>query len=314
MTGGSGRFGGVKVLPRTETMRNADIMDPSTPGRPNTPRDTAVGIFVMAFVLVALVLLVPALIAAFAAAVTGRSVEGELLALVIATADALGPLAPALQIAVSGFAVLMLTLFVEEGLRSTASDKAVRRNVAGFAFWGAIVTTAMSFTAAIAAAIDLSHAGDAVITVGAGAIVLFFAAHVGTRSVVPLAQQRKAAASSLKSASAARAALASRSTYSPLRARWTIAIIASFTWLAVPALCGGFAAISAATITPAVWSALGVCWAMLATLTGTFSFASLPDTPRVARAFAVCALVISGLLFTGLSALLAWMCYYYGDA
>lgn len=140
----------------------------------------------------------------------------------------------ALASVISAFAVLMLALFIEESLK--ASDKVAvgtRRNIATFAFIGGIVTVIIVGIALAGISIG-KDAGPAIQILGSASVVLFFASHIATRSVISLEKQKQNVARSASDLTAAVAAIDLRPVMPARAVRWALATLGALCWLILP--------------------------------------------------------------------------------
>lgn len=172
---------------RTAPTRPTD-QDEEQPGRPNTPRAALSAMLAIGLLTTIVLVLMPPYARALAQAPLGP--DANLGQFIIDWVTVLYSHAAALANVVSAFAVLLLTLFIEESLK--ASDKVpvqTRRNLATFTFIGGIVTVTAVAIAVIGAFFG-GDMGSAIQIVGSACVVLFFAAHIATRSVVSLQKQR----------------------------------------------------------------------------------------------------------------------------
>lgn len=196
----------------------------------------------------------------------------------------LEPLADKSAVMLSAFAVLLLTLFVEESIRATDTvPVATRRNIANFALIGGILTVALAFVAvgSISFGGDIGAGAQAA---GSAAVAVFFASHIATRSVKDVTRQERYLKTKLRQSKVALASLGRRRRMSVGSARILLIVGATVVWLLLPAALS----LVAWTVTsqPA-WSAvvLAVYAAMMypASMTVLAVGLTLPDNPRVIR-------------------------------
>ncbi|MFJ2543051.1 hypothetical protein [Microbacterium sp. NPDC087589] len=208
--------------------------DDEQPGRPNSPGAALTTMVLMGLVLVS-VLVVAAPVAR--AMLEYPTAPGDHInALFVEWVTVLHSPAKAVANVVSAFAVLMLTLFIEEGLK--ASDKVpvrTRRNIATFAFVGGVATVGCSALAVLGATFG-GNVAATIQTVGSAAVVLFFASHIATHSVISLTKQRRGLLSTRDLVADALRTLHLQGPLSFAAIAWVLAGAGTLCFIALPAV------------------------------------------------------------------------------
>lgn len=222
----------VIVQAHNPSMRLVDP-DEEQPGRPNSPGAAATTMLLIGLLLITIVVVVPPV--ARALAEYPANPGDHINSFIVEWVAVLHSPAKAVANVVSAFAVLMLTLFIEEGLK--ASDKVpvrTRRNIATFAFIGGVATVGCTVLAVLGTTFGGSVAPTIQI-VGSAAVVLFFASHVATHSVISLTRQRQGLLSARNIIAGARRALRLQAPLSFPAAVWILASLGALCFIVLPA-------------------------------------------------------------------------------
>ena len=279
--------------------------DEDLPGRPNSPFESVLTMFFLGTIAAFLLLWMPLPLRAWLDG--GGSIDTVFTEWTLT----LNAPAEALANAVSAFAVLLLTLFIEEGLKT--SDKVstgTRRNIATFVFFGGIVTVAVTLILVVGAVCG-ADAGPTVQAVGSASVGLFFASHVATRSVVSLTQQKESKQSSIDYATHALDVLEQLPVMAPRPTRWALVVAGIAVWALLPTSAFGLAQL-VDPVNGGVWTGALVGGALLASLLFFTSWGAMPGNGKVMETVAWVAwwlLVIA----TTLAVPLAWMLNHSGN-
>ncbi|MBQ3358534.1 MAG: hypothetical protein IJG47_06505 [Microbacterium sp.] len=202
------------------------------PGRPNTASAAVVSMVGMGALGLIALLLVPPTLGALAEHPSSPAIY--IGPAVVEWLKTLNIPAKAIANMVSAFAVLLLTLFIEQSLRTAENvPVSTRRSIGTFALLGGVVTVICAVLTVAGAPVG-GNTGAAVQTVGSACVVLFFASHIATHSVLPLSQQRKALDQTRENL---KDALAQSERLDPISLRatvWTLVGYGFFCWVIVP--------------------------------------------------------------------------------
>lgn len=235
--------------------------DHERPGRPNSPWGSFVAMSAIGGAFLVILLLAPL---PFRAPLDPRP-DGAFEQAFKVWLGILNGSAVELANVVAAFAVLLLALFIEESIKSSdAVPVDTRRNIGLFAFVGGAVTVVITGLSVAGAAV-WGTIPAAVQTLGSACVVLFFASHIATRSVVSLGKQKESLQRSLDAIEQDIARLRQHPLLRPRATAWFGGSFALANWVMLPTI-GFFIASGSGQHDPAAWSAGLVGAAATATL------------------------------------------------